>query len=190
MESTQIDDAWQRLYIKHRPLGEDEKIIVKYKAQNTRNFPLTSVQGTSVGNRWIGTWTDTDTFTTTVDLSEVAAGDEIEIIAGVASGHISHVSSISVNSGTYTVNLDEAFPFAVASDVMYFNVDKWTKLETITTSSPTNADGFFEIGLSDKDGNPINSKFIQFKVEMRGIEVTIEELQVSNQGNKYTSLYN
>jgi len=188
-ESQYIEDTWQKLYVKHKPLLVDESFVVKYKSTQKRNVPFSSLRGT-VSSRHIGTWSDTDTFTTTADLSDVEVGDEIELTAGVGAGHIAHVSSISSLSGTYTVNLDEAFPFAVASDVFYFNVDKWTKLETITSSSQTNDSGFFEIGLSDKDGLPLNSKFIQFKIEMRGIEVTIEELQVSNQGNKYTSVYN
>ena len=188
-ESQNIEDTWQKLYVKHEPLKTEDKIIVKYKAKKTLTFPINSTTGRSVVTHK-ATWTDTDTFTTTLDMSAVEVGDEVEIISGVGSGHIAHISSISSLSGNYTVNLDDAFPFAVASDVFYFMVDKWTKLETIDSTSPTNLDGFFEIGLADKNGLPINSKFIQFKVEMRGIEVTIEELQVSNQGNKYTSVYN
>jgi hypothetical protein len=189
LESQNIEDTFQKLYIKHKPLKTDDKIIVKYKSKETSNFPFASVKEANTST-WSATWTDTDTFTTTVDLSEVVAGDEIELIAGVGSGHIAHVLSISVNAGTYTVNLTEAFPFAVANDIFYFMVDKWTLLETITSTNPTNLDGYLEIGLSDKDGLAINSKFIQFKVEMRGVGVTISELQVSNQSNKYTSVYN
>ena len=190
LESQNIEDTFQKLYIKHKPLKTDEKIIVKYKSKDIDGFPFDSRENPDGTLNWRGIWTDTDTFTTVVDLSEIVAGDEIEIISGVGAGHIAHVSSISVNAGTYTVNLSEAFPFAVANDVFYFSVDKWTLLETIDSTNPTNEDGYLEIGISDKDGLPVNSRFIQFKVEMRGVGVTISELQVSNQGNKYASVYN
>ena len=171
LESPQIEDTFQKLYIKHRPLKDEDKIIVKYKSKEVTNFPFSSVQG---GNtfKWTATWTDTDTFTTTVDMSEVEVGDEIEIIAGVGSGHIAHVSSISLSTGTYTVNLDEAFPFAVASDVCYFMVDKWIVLGTIEPDE-VNA-GRKEFALN------IPSEFIQFKIEMRGVGVTINQLLIEH----------
>jgi hypothetical protein len=192
IESNYIDDTWQRVYVNHKPLKNDDTIIIKCKVKDAIGYPKTSVVGDQQNptSAWVGTWTDTDTFTTQLDLSDAVAGDEIEIISGVGAGHIAHISSISVNSGTYTVNLDEAFPFAVANDQMYFMCDKWIKLGTFTASHSTNAEGYIECPITDNDALPISSKFIQFKIEMRGIEVTIEELQVSNQGNKYTSLYN
>lgn len=178
LTSTRIEDTYNSVYIKYRPLDTDDKIIIKYKTQDRLNFPFNSLEGT-VTTKWNATWTDTDTFTSTADLSSVVVGDEIEIISGVGSGHIAHVSSISESSGTYTVNLDEAFPFAVANDIMRFQVDNFTKLAEITSSSNEGYD-YFKIPMIENN----NSKFLQLKIEMRGVEVCIEEVQVFNSANK------
>lgn len=171
LNSSNIKDVYNSLLIKYKPLGVDEKIIVKYKTKDRKGFPFSSIQSND-DTTWVASWTDTDTFTTTVDLSDVVAGDEIEIVAGVGSGHIAHVSSISVNAGTYTVNLTEAFHFAVSGDKFYFNVDNFTFLTEITYSDQ--GDGFYSSIVDNR------SKFVQFKVELRGVGVTIEEVQVSN----------
>ena len=181
-ESQNIEDNWQRVYIKHSPLKPDDSIIIKYRARESLTFPLSSYNDTSTTKH--ADWSSTTVFTTTVDLSDVAVGDEIEIIGGVGSGHIAFVSAISVSTGTYTVTLDEAFPFAVSGDEFYFNVDNWVALGTINSSSATNLAGFAEFPISDA------STFLQLKVEMRGNGVKFKELQVSNQASKYTSLYN
>lgn len=177
IESVNVEDSWQKLYLKFRPLRVDEKIILKYKSETTNEFPFSSIQYAETVN-WVADWTDTDTFTTIADLSSVVAGDEIEIIAGVGSGHIAHVSSISVNAGTYTVNLDEAFPFAVSGDEFYFIVDKWIYMDTIDVNSSTNAKGYFESPIAK------NSTSLQFKIELRGIDVTINELQIINKTDR------
>ena len=176
LNSSNIEDVYNTIYLKFKPLGDDDKIIVKYKVVDRYEFPFCS-RSNSVSSKWYGTWTDTDTFTTTADFSDVIVGDEIEIRSGVGAGHIAHVASISVNTGTYTVNLDEAFPFAVASDVMTFQVDNFTKLETITSSSKDAGRNFAEISVN---GIANTSQYIMVKVELRGIGTTIAEMQVYN----------
>lgn len=171
LNSADVEDIYNNVIIKFKPLGADDKIIIKYKTTDKYGYPFSSAQYNNSDN-WIASWTDTDTFTTTADLSSVAAGEEIEIIAGVGSGHIAHVSSISVNAGTYTVNLDEAFPFAVSGDKFYFQVDNWTLLNTITSSSQDADKNYFK-ALIENVG-----MFVQLKVELRGIGVTVSELQV------------
>lgn len=182
-ESEDIEDMQQKFYIKHVPLRADEKIRIKFKALDYAEFPTTSVQYDNTSN-WVADWTDTDTFTTVADLSDVAAGDEIEIVAGVGSGHMAHVSSISSNAGTYTVNLDEAFPYAVSGDEFLFTADKWTYLDEITSSSPTNDAGYFETSPN------VSSKFIMYKVEMRGTGIKISDAQGYSSTEKSVQVYN
>lgn len=172
--SLNLEDQYVATNIKYRPLDTDEKIIVKYKTNDKHGIPFSSIQygnPATVRAHWIATWSDTDTFTTTFDMSSVGVGDEIEIIGGVGAGHLSHVASISEASGTYTVNLDEAFPWAVSGDELWFQVDNWTYAFEIN-SSTQNGDEFSKIPITK------SSKFIQLKVELRGIGVTVEELQV------------
>lgn len=170
--SPRVEDKFPKIYLKTKPLGIDDEIVVKYKVIDKYGYPVQPFSRTT--STWTGTWTDTNTFTTTMDLSSVVAGEEVEIVGGVGAGFMSQIDSISESSGTYTVNLTESFDWAAANDVMYFVVDNWNKLETITYSTKTNSFGYFELPIS-KAGT-----FIQFKIELRGIDITIIELQVPN----------
>lgn len=176
MYSRGIEDKYNTVHIKYKTLKDDDKIVVKYRTKERESFPITVDLGQEDGaNASQGTWSDTNTFTTTKDLSNVVAGDEIEIVRGVGAGCTFHVESISESSGTYTVNLDEEFVFAEASDVMVFVVDNWTKLDTITKDNKKSTLRLPKVGASE---------FIQFKIELRGIETTVRELQVLNQVHK------
>ena len=175
LASQYLQDVYNTVAIKYAPLGTDEKIIIKGKSKEHKDYPKTSISlhtNYETGD-YAGVWTDTDSFTTTLDLSDAEVGDEIEIIAGVGSGHMAHISSLSDSSGTWTVNLDEAFPFAVADDIFYYNIDNFVKLETITSDTAPE-ENFYQFTFDAK------SKFSQFKIEMRGVEVTIEEFIVSS----------
>lgn len=179
LTSINVEDNYVKVFVKYRPLDTDDKIIVKYKTQDKMGYPFSSIQYSDTAD-WIGTWSDTDTFTTTADLSSVVAGDEIEIISGVGAGHIANVSSISESTGTYTVNIDEAFPFAATSDIMRFDVDNFTLAKTITSSNQTGT-ALCEVPIGKA------SKFLQLKIELRGIGVIVEEIQVVNKTHKPTS---
>lgn len=177
LNSSDIEDEYGNVHIKYFPLGPDDKIIIKYKDIDKRNYPFSSVQyGTNTN--WNATWTSTTVFTSVADLSSVVAGDEVEIISGVGAGHIANIVSISESTGTYTVTLEEEFPFAVANDVMRFNIDNFTKLCEITSSSNEDTKGTYKIPLGRK------SKFVQLKVEMRGTGIVIEELIINNTAEK------
>jgi hypothetical protein len=125
------------------------------------------------------TWVDSDTFTTTdTQWANVLAGDEVEVIQGAGSGYLFHVSSITVNAGTYTVNLDESVKNVSASDVGRAIVSRWKKLTTLSNGTITNEDGYSEVTLG------IKSKSIQFKIELRGEDVEIEEILIAHQLHK------
>lgn len=177
MTATEAEDFINKLLLKYKPLKTDDKIKIKYRTSERLNMPQGSFDnGTILG----GTWSDTNTFTTTADLSSVAVGDEVEFVAGVGAGWMSHVSSISYAGGTYTVNLEDEFIWASANDIMYFFVDNWTKFHEITASTQNNND-------YDEKSLDKSSKWHQFKVVLEGIDVTIEEFQADNQQNKALS---
>lgn len=171
LQSSQIQDKWQKLYLKHSKLTSDlDKIVLKYRIID--NGPLTSIKDTSDGTI---TWSDENTFTTTdTQFANVSAGDEIEIIQGTGAGYLAHVSSISESSGTYTVNIDEDIKNLTASDTGRAIANNWTKLTTIDKDTVRNQDGYSEVPIG------ITSKMIQFKVELRGEDVEVEELLVMN----------
>ena len=170
LNSANITDHHNHFSLKFKPLKTDDKIRIKYKTSDRLGYPKCSVQYGNSAN-WYATWTNTTTFTTKLDLSDAQVGDEIEITGGVGAGHIAHISTATNNAGTWTVVLDEAFPFVVANDIMFFNIDNWTYLTEINS---TNTLGYYDTTIGS------NGKFIQFKIEMRGIGVTIEELQIDN----------
>jgi hypothetical protein len=168
IQSQGIKDTWQKLYLKFNPLvNEDDKIIIKYRTTK----PKLSLRK-RYSNSSNGTWSNGTTFTTT-NFSEASVGNEIEIIRGAGAGYLAHITNIEVDNGIYTVNIDETVQNVVGGDVFSYTVDNWTKLKEINTTYEENADGFAEINLGDK-----KTKWIQFKIELRGIDITVEEFQL------------
>jgi hypothetical protein len=161
--------------VKHSKLASDiDKIVIKYKTASDADLVVraTSKSGSI-------TWTDSDTFTTTdTQWANVLAGDEVEVIQGAGSGYLLHVSSVSVNTGTYTVNLDESVKNISANDTGRAIVSRWGKLTTLSSGTITNEDGYSEIAIG------VKSKSIQFKIELRGEDVEIEEILVAHQLHK------
>jgi hypothetical protein len=168
LNSSELEDIYNSITIKYAPLKTDDSIIIKYKDRERIDYPKSSVYQDD-SSTWDCTWTSTTTFTTTRNLSDLVVGDEVEFIAGVGSGHIAHVTTIAVNAGTYTITIDDAFTYAASGDKVYAVFDNWTKLKTITSATQTTTD-YITIPLTRK------SKFLQLKVEMRGVDVTVEEL--------------
>lgn len=172
--SPRLKDDWKKLYIKHSNLETTlDTIVVKYRIKD--DGLIVKIKDSNSGAI---TWSDENTFTTTdAQFANVIKGDEVEIIQGSGSGYLAHVSSISESTGTYTVNLDESIKNLTAAETGRVIVYRWKKLATITSSTPTNDDGYSEIGIGKK------SKMIQFKVELRGEDVEVEELLLDNEAS-------
>lgn len=135
-----ITDAWGKAYLFHdKFLNASDKSIVKY-----RTVEDTPTEGTI-------TWTSTTTFTSTLDLSSYAVGDEVEPLQGLGSGLCSHITNISYSAPTYTVTVDETYTGATGTSRARFS--KWIKAGTIQD-------------LNDFDEVPVTSvsSWIQFKV--------------------------
>ena len=173
--SSQLQEDWQKMFIKHKDLVSGlDKIVVKYRIDN--NEPLTRIKTSSEG---VITWTDSDTFTTTdTQWSAVQSGDEVEFIQGTGSGYLAHITSISEDSGTYTVNIDETIKNLTASDTGRAIASRWNKLTTLDNGIISNDDGFSEITVG------VKSKQIQFKVELRGEDIEVEEILIAHQLHK------
>jgi len=172
MESSNILDKFTSLVKKFKQLEtEEDKIIVKYR---TRDNTLSNAVLVQVNNSENITWVDSTSFTSTSDLSLVAVGDEVELIAGVGAGYLAHITEITESSGTYTVTIDETVAGVSADDRAIAIFANWTKLGVIDVNSDDNDYGFgkFNIG--------VNAKWIQFKFELRGQGITVEELIVNN----------
>lgn len=121
--SQNLQDAWQKIFIRHRKLLEStDKIIMKYRVEEDE-----SVESTI-------TWVDTDTFTVTAaNVPDLAVGDEVEVIQGDGSGKCAHVSSFT-GTTTLTVNLDDTFT-GVTTRTAKARFQKWKKCGEGTTQT-------------------------------------------------------
>lgn len=166
--STGVTDKYNTFVLKWKPMqNELDKIIIKYRTTDDSR----DVIDTNSGN-WQITWTSSTTFTTTTtDWADAVAGDEVEVLSGAGGGLLAHISTISENAGTYTVTIDETFTDYSSGDKAVAVFRNWIKWKTITTSSSENTYGY----LAEQLG--AEGKFIQFKIECRGLGVKIEELK-------------
>jgi len=99
--SGEIEDTWQKFYVRHKKLlDSDDHIVVKYRQDETPPVEATI------------TWTSATTFTTTTDVSAYA-NYEVEVIQGKGSGKCSKIVSVT-GSGTYTVTTQETFTGATS----------------------------------------------------------------------------
>jgi sporulation protein YlmC with PRC-barrel domain len=168
--STGLTDSVKSISIKWNKLENvEDKIIIKYK--NKDRLTANSIANTDTAL----TWVNSTSFTSTNDLSNVQIGDEVEFTSGEGAGYLAHVTDISLNAGTYTVTIDETIQDISANDRAFCIFDNWTKLETIDKDSVDNDLGYRLIRTVD------NAKWFQFKTELRGIDVKIEEIIIDNE---------
>lgn len=181
IKSENIEDMWQKVVVKHRPLVGNDKIIVKYKVKDYYKQIAIGEAGDISADATTAsyvTWSDSDTFTTTKDLTGVLVGHEVEFMSGAGAGQTAHVTSISENAGTWTVSVDESVRGASNGVKSTCIFDSFIKLGTVTSLTQDINNIYIK---------PINeaSKWIQIKIEMRGVDVTIEEMQVINKTHQY-----
>ena len=166
-----VTDTFQKIICKYIPLKTvEDKIIFKYRkvATHLDGTKLSTLSPT-------GTWVTSNTFTVT-DVSNMALGNEIEITNGGGAGYLAHITNISAPvAGVYTITIDETVQNVTAGWTFQFTVDNWVKIPTIiTTSYMYNKDGYAEIQIPEGG----RATAIELKVELRGEDVTIEELQI------------
>lgn len=178
--STQVEDTIQKLYLKYETLDSGDSIIIKLKTREYVGLPVSTPMGKSSTNNQCS-WTSTTVFTTTADLSDAKtafdAGEELEceVISGAGAGGMEKITSLSYSNGTYTVTLENAVVGASSARYCDVIIDNWKFLKTIDSDTGVN---YAEIPVAT------NSSWIKFKVELRGVETTIEEIQVVNTTHK------
>lgn len=173
-----VTDNFNLVTLKFLPfLSDIDKIIIKYRTVDDGRDTVFMPNSAS----WRATWTSTTTFTTTdVNFAEdyangkILDGYEIEFVRGGGSGILAHIVSIVNNAGTYTVTIDESFENYTSGDLANFLVRNFIKWKTITAGD-SDANQFF---ISKQLG--AKGKFLQLKVELRGVQVTIEDMIVDN----------
>lgn len=174
LSSGAIEDQYQKVFIKYSPLKSNDVITVKCKYENILGLPVSTPQaGGSI------LWVTPTQFTTTTDFSEAytylqTTGNEIEceIINGAGAGQLSKVSSITLDTGIYTINLTDSIEGVAVSNVSNVILDNWKTLGTITSSDLL---GYKEFPIE------IPTKWVKIKNIVKGTNIIIEETQVINQ---------
>ena len=174
--ANKINDQYQKIvsFFENVYLPSD-KIVMKFRKLKKNGLP-TPLFFTGAAN-----WTSTTTFTVDTTLKAFKAasvGDEVEVVEGAAGGYTAHITNIDSTSSLYVVTIDEIMP--VSTGQFDFVVDNWTKIgDSVTTSLPNTLDaGYVEKTLGT------TAKWVEFKVEMRGRGVMIEEMQSVNATNQ------
>ena len=176
-----VTDNTQKVYIKYRPLDVADKFILKYKEKDVLGLPTSTPQWTSAK---YCTWTSDNEFTTTADLSEIESyvnddgGEcEIEIIDGAGAGQSAQLASITTDGTNYAVVLAESIIGATSGYLCNVSIDNWKLLKTDKDASAVtylDTEGYKEFPITT------NSKWILLKVEFRGSETTLEEIDLVN----------
>ena len=97
--STNIDDIWQKLFLRIKKLSSGDEIVVKYRTED--EVPLDIA---------ISTWSGSNSVRTTTTITGYGTGDEIEFTQGEGSGKCFKISSTSdLGGGVTEITLDGSF---------------------------------------------------------------------------------
>lgn len=179
--SSQVTDSEQKLYVKYRPLKSSDSIVVKSRTRHAAGLPVSSPQNFISAE---AVWGSARVFNTTANLSDALTAFnagielELELVAGAGAGTCIKIDNLYQVGSTYNVVLGSDVIGAAATLKSYFIIDHWVERTTITSSTTTNSEGFAEVPISG------TGSWVQFKIELRGVNVSIEELQVINEPAK------
>lgn len=168
-----FEDTWNSVSVKYKKLTENDKIVVKYKLIDSYKQIAVGEADDSTPDRYIS-WVNANSFTTTKDLTEVSVGDEVEFYQGAGAGSTAHITTLTNNSGTWTVELDENIRGAESGNRSTCIFDSFKKAGVITKDTENNYtnQARFPIDLA--------SKWIQVKLELRGNNIMVEETIINN----------
>jgi hypothetical protein len=178
VKSTEIEDIYNSVIVKHNTLVGGDKIIIKYKIEDLDGQDSIGEANDATPDTGLITWTNATTFTFTtsmMDGSNLEEGDEVEFQSGAGAGQTAHIVSATLVSTTWTVVVDEDIRGGENGNKSTVRFDRFKKLATITSS---NSNGVFTAPLNKV------SKWCQIKLELRGVDVTIEEMIINNKPYK------
>ena len=178
--SEKVSDSHPKLYVKFGALKDTDSIVVKVKDRDVVGLPMSAPSNANVGSDEL-IFSDTTSGYTGANLDGAldhfnAGGElDIEFTAGPGAGQTSKITSITYASGTYTLVFQDTIIGATPTAKAYFIVNNFRLLTTITSDS--NNLGYLSINPESK------GKFVQYKLELWGSDVTIEELVMENVNN-------
>jgi hypothetical protein len=166
--SNEIEDYFYNIWMKFAKLtGTNPKLIVKYRVSD--GYATNGDQYLRVPLLKAITWKTATTFTV-ASVTDIAVGDEVEVLGGPNAGACFHISVIDTD--TKTVTIDETPTFTTGVNYLgaaYF--DNFIKISDNDSKNPiTSTTKFFE-NLIVGTGESAVGPFIQFKIEIRGDNV-------------------
>lgn len=131
--SSKFRDTWEKLYAAFSDLITTGDLVeLKYRVKDETPTYFT------------GTWTGTDRFNTTTELSDYEQGDEITIVQGKGGGAVAHAKTLTSGAGSEVV-LDRDITGITVGQTSKFRIEKWKKIGKIEDKAVQG----FTIGESD-----------------------------------------
>lgn len=167
-----IEAMWEALTLKFkRFVSSENRIVLKWRVVD----PISRGDVVDVSGNTLfvmqapGTWVNTTSFTCKVPTG-IAVGDEVEVLSGDNAGcsfKITALSGTPDSTTLRTVTIAEAAPTS-STDTSLFRFDNWKTEAAISDTTV----GSKTVKFTEK----AHGEFIQFKVELRGFDVQIDEL--------------
>jgi hypothetical protein len=163
--SNEVEDYFQTIWLKFNKLtGTSPTIIAKYRV--TDGLATNGDQYLRVPLTKTITWKTATTFTVS-SVSDIAVGNEVEIIGGPNAGACFHIQSIDTD--TKTVTIDETPTYATGVNYIGYAIfDDWIKISNnnpITDTSKT-----YQQMIANSTALATGT-YAQFKLEIRGDNV-------------------
>lgn len=180
------DGTWERLWIKHKKLGDsNSKILAKARIDEGPFFQDTNVE---LYNLAPADFDDDTAFITQIFSGDsFINGDEVEVLAGPNAGKLAHITEITGTHGdTQIITLDESFDSS--SQKSLITVQRWKKLKLPDGDSSIIAGDSLVVHSFIIPQNIKNSPKIAIKLEARGMirDVKIEEMALQYEVNQRT----
>jgi len=168
-----IEQTWKDLYpFIDGMTNEYDKVILKAQTKYQRQVIL--LDGVWAASNVINTGNTAQS----TAWSDIEEGDELVIYDGYGQGKTVHVTNIEAGALTYSVTVDESI--GTVNGVCIFYRTNFKKFGECTTTNFDN--GFFKAPLLEN----MKSPWIKIKVELRGADMAINMLELSNVIHKNT----
>jgi len=122
--SSKIQETWQEIYAIYKNLlNSSDEITIKYRTRKDIPTNIPSL-----------TWSETDTLTTTTDVSDYGVGDELQINQGYGSGMALKIKSITESGGVYSIRLYDNMTTDFIEKQSSGKISKWIEAGKVTNT--------------------------------------------------------
>ena len=174
--SSEIQHYWYNLWIRfNKFISSSESIVTKYRVTEGIVNPSTEPLFVTA------TWVNTTSFTAVIPAT-VIVGNEVEVMSGDNAGCNFHISSFSAppdGVSVITVTIDEAAPLASTKAVLV-RFDDWIKIGNNNPVSSSTVNAIRKVNQTLDNPTVASGPYIQFKIELRGIRVQIDQVRIDS----------